>query len=200
MPLRTRLILLGASLATVTGYATADDADGNFAVRGVGSAQCSQYTTAYEQREAQSLQRAVHWMQGYFSARNKTSDGVFDLMPVYRAEDLVALLNAVCERNPDIRLETATHSLVALFEPTWVTSSSELSVLEDGERNVPIRNAVMIQVQQALADAGFYDTVVDGVYGRRSASALRAYQADQEIAQTGLPDMPTLLRLLINDQ
>jgi hypothetical protein len=200
MPLRIRQFILGVSLVMGAGYAAADDVDGSFAVRGVGTAQCSQYASSYDQAETKSLQRVIHWMQGYLSARNKISDGVFDLVPVYRAEDLVALLNAVCEKNPDIRLEAATNSLISLFKPTWVTSSSELSILEDGERNVPIRNAVLAQIQQALADNGFYDGVVDGVYGTRSANALRTYQSEQDLALTGLPDMQTLLRLLIGNQ
>lgn len=194
---RARNLFFVLPLTTIPAQAIADDANGNFAVRGVGTAQCGQYTTTYQQGDVQALQRVINWMQGYVSARNKVSEGHFDLLPIYRAEDLVALLNAVCTQNPDIRLEAATHSLIQLFEPSWVTSSSELSVLEQGDLRVPIRNAVLAQVQQALANEGFYEGVVDGVYGARSANALRSYQSEENLEQTGLPDLQTLLRLLV---
>lgn len=201
MLLRFRDFFLGAAMcAAFAGHAAASDVNGNFAIRGIGSAQCDQYTATYENNEAEALRRVVHWMQGYMSARNKTTEDVFDTIPAYRPEDLVTLLNAVCVANPEIRIEAAANGVLSLFEPTWISEGSTLSILEEGERSLPMRSAVLRQVQQALADAGFYDADVDGVYGKRSAQALREFQAQRGMEQTGLPDLPTLLTLLVNQE
>lgn len=201
MLLRFRDLFLGVAMcAASAGYATASDINGNFAIRGIGSAQCDQYTATYEEGETEVLRRVIHWMQGYLSARNKTTEGAFDTVPTYRPEDILALINAVCVENPEIRIEAAANGVLSLFEPTWISESSELSVLSEGGRRLPIRNAVLGQIQQALSDAGFYDADVDGVYGKRSAKALQNFQEKRGIEATGLPDLPTLLTLLVNEQ
>lgn len=201
MLLRFRDLFLGVTMcAASAGYAAASDVNGNFAIRGIGSAQCGQYTATYEKGEAEALRRVIHWMQGYLSARNKATEGVFDTVPAYRPEDLVALLNAVCVKNPEIRIEAAANGVFLLFEPTWFSENSELSVLEEGGQRLPIRKVVLGQVQQALSDEGFYDASVDGVYGKRSVRALKDFQEKRGIAVTGLPDLPTLLALLVNEK
>ena len=49
-----------------------------------------------------------------------------------------------------------------------------------------------VDVQQALAELGYYTGPIDGIIGRGSRSALRAYQADYGLPVTGRIDRPTL--------
>jgi rare lipoprotein A len=51
------------------------------------------------------------------------------------------------------------------------------------------------QVQEALKMEGFHPGPVDGVVGRRTREALRAYQAREGLPQTGVLDEPTFSRL-----
>lgn len=51
------------------------------------------------------------------------------------------------------------------------------------------------QVQQALVDSGFKPGAVDGVWGKKSASALRAFQKAQGLSETGVLDEATSSRL-----
>lgn len=44
------------------------------------------------------------------------------------------------------------------------------------------------QVQQALVDGGYDLGAVDGLWGRRSITALRAFQKARDLAQTGILD------------
>ena len=199
MTLQTSNIILRVCLVLVAGSATADDVNGNFSVRGAGSTQCSQFSVSYDQAETEKIQRIVHWMQGYISARNKLESNTFDTIPVYDEKDLVTLLNIICVKNPNIILEGALNNLVSVFEPTWVVSSSKLSILENSDGNVPIRDAVMAQVQRALTNKGLYKGLIDGTYGSRSAEALKSYQSEKNLTQTSLPDIQTLLSLLVEN-
>ncbi|HBF30466.1 MAG TPA: hypothetical protein DDW73_12720 [Rhizobium sp.] len=51
-------------------------------------------------------------------------------------------------------------------------------------------------VQQALADRGYNVGVVDGVWGRRSITALKSFQASAGLPPTGVIDEATLERLI----
>jgi membrane-bound lytic murein transglycosylase B len=50
-------------------------------------------------------------------------------------------------------------------------------------------------VQSSLAELGHYTSTVDGVYGPGTAAAIRAFQAEQGLPESGLPDQRTLLVL-----
>jgi len=45
----------------------------------------------------------------------------------------------------------------------------------------------VLWIQQRLEELGYYTGPVDGAYGRVTREAIKAYQADQEIAQDGRP-------------
>jgi hypothetical protein len=51
---------------------------------------------------------------------------------------------------------------------------------------------VTVNVQEALAAAGYYDGPIDGVLGPMTREAIAAYQADNGLAVTSAIDEPTL--------
>jgi peptidoglycan hydrolase-like protein with peptidoglycan-binding domain len=51
------------------------------------------------------------------------------------------------------------------------------------------------EIQQALADAGYYSEAVDGIWGDSSAEALKHFQKDQGLEPTGKLDALSLIRL-----
>jgi rare lipoprotein A len=51
------------------------------------------------------------------------------------------------------------------------------------------------QAQEALKTAGFHPGSIDGVVGRRTREALRAYQTQEGLPPTGVLDEPTFSRL-----
>jgi hypothetical protein len=51
---------------------------------------------------------------------------------------------------------------------------------------------VIVNVQQQLANAGYYDGPIDGVLGPMTREAIAAYQADNGLAVTSAIDEPTL--------
>jgi peptidoglycan hydrolase-like protein with peptidoglycan-binding domain len=50
------------------------------------------------------------------------------------------------------------------------------------------------EIQQALADAGFFPHAIDGIWGKQSEAALKKYQQDQGLNPTGRLDSLTLIR------
>jgi Putative peptidoglycan binding domain len=54
---------------------------------------------------------------------------------------------------------------------------------------------VMVNVQVALRDWGYYARPIDGIIGTQSRAALAAFQADNGLAVTSAVDKPTLQTL-----
>lgn len=63
-------------------------------------------------------------------------------------------------------------------------------------RAEPKRDELVAQVQTALAERDLYDGVVDGVMGPGTASAIRAFEHAQGMAQTGEASEKTLAALM----
>lgn len=62
-------------------------------------------------------------------------------------------------------------------------------------RKINIDSMRVIQIQQALANRGFYDGETSGVYDQTTIEAMRKFQASNKIAATGYPTAHALKRL-----
>lgn len=62
-------------------------------------------------------------------------------------------------------------------------------------RNVNIESSRALQIQQALANRGFYSGELTGVYDEATVDAMRRFQASEKISVTGYPTAPALKRL-----
>lgn len=173
----------------------AADTDGNFSVRGFGSISCQDFISLVEANDTDALIAHSHWLQGYFSAHNRKSAEAYDTVPVYRAEDILTLVRSVCEQIPEQPVESAANASVRLFERAHLSADSKLITVENDGRQATIREGVIAQMQQALADMGHYDSVVDGLFGRNTAAAISRYQRETNLPETGLPDLATLVEI-----
>lgn len=62
-------------------------------------------------------------------------------------------------------------------------------------RVVPGPSSTLVMAQSQLARLGYYDGVVDGIFGPRTSRAIRQYQSDYGLAVTGRLDRATLQNL-----
>lgn len=69
---------------------------------------------------------------------------------------------------------------------------AEYDVLEQGASGDGVA-----ALQQALADLGYAPGTADGVYGRRTAAAVKAFQADSGLSATGVADAETQAELFL---
>lgn len=185
-------------LIAMSQTAMAADLDGNYALRGVGSATCANYTTALANDPALA-QTFVGWMAGYITARSRVADETFDVLPLISGADVAGLMRVICLQNADTSFESAIDSAIALFEPARITTDSPLLELNHAGRTVAVRQSTLEQVQEALATRGFYSSTVDGAYGPGTQVAISAFQASSNLQDTGLPDADTIVALLLAD-
>ena len=166
------------------------------AVRGVGMLSCSQYITLIEE-QSPAIEMVAGWVDGFTTGLNATAPGVFDHLPWQRTDLVMQLLANHCAANQNDILANAVNLFIRATAATRLTEVSELIEipLPDGGGTLEVYQATLARVQSMLADLGHYDSTVDGLYGPGTAAAIRAFQAEEGLPETGLPDQRTLLVL-----
>jgi hypothetical protein len=86
MPGRTLVVALVLAWG---GAAAAADADGNFVIKGAGTATCATLQKAKAARDERYASIAG-WLDGYLSAQNELRGATFDLAPWQQTELLLA--------------------------------------------------------------------------------------------------------------
>lgn len=175
--------------------AAAADVDGNFVIKGAGTATCATLREAKSARDSRYASIAG-WLDGYLTAQNELRDATFDLAPWQQTELLLAALARWCEARPQDTLHTATFRLVETLQSTRLVERSATVEVGDDERRVVVYQAIWERVQQRLKLRGFLDGDLSGVADHRTRDALRAFQTERALPATGLPDLQTLAQLL----
>ncbi len=74
-------------------------------------------------------------------------------------------------------------------------NSEPVAAATSRRRKVKIEASRVLQIQQALANRGFYSGEMTGVYDEATIDAMRRFQASEKIAATGYPTAHALKRL-----
>jgi hypothetical protein len=178
------------------GAALAADTKGGFAVHGAGAALCSSVNDAAKANQLQTITELSGWIAGYLSAYNRLTAGVHDIVPTNEMQVYARLAIANCERNAGLRLETVMASLLQTMQPLRVAEESPFVTIANDKFTVTIRSSMIREVQAALVRARHLTGAADGVWGRRSEEAIRKFQEQAKLPETGIPDVGTLSVLL----
>lgn len=192
--MRAILLFLGGVLVFVT-PSSAADRNGEFFTRGLGVESCESYLADKAGNTGRYL-FFRSWVNGYLSAYNQMAPQTYDVAPNATVDGLANALQEICQANPKEQFWTAVFALTKTLEPQRLTARPELVTATAGDRSITIDRPAMRRIQQALTELGYEVGLVDGLYGGNTRKALEAYQRDQQLAVTGLPDGPTRAKLL----
>ena len=167
---------------------------GKFGARDAGRATCERYVAARSERAA-LYGLFLGWIAGYITAYNSLAEDTLDIAPWQNTELLAGLLNNHCKKNPQISFGRAVNTLVSSLKATRLQGGPENVEAKSGGRSITVYRAIMRRAQQRLAERGYYEGAIDGLYGKRSRDAFEAFQSGKGIAVTGLPDQETLFHL-----
>lgn len=132
------------------------------------------------------------WLTGYMTGHQRLMSDVFDLTPWQTVPVLLSLLRQYCEANGEAKVEEGAQQLVAYLRPGALTEPAKVVAVGSGKNVVLLYAPVVAEVRRKLADAGHRA----GPSMEDLGDALRAYQAEKNLPQTGLPDQATLVTLL----
>jgi len=204
-----RLSAAVLALSVVALPAQAADPSGRFNVRGAGSLRCDAVAAAFTAKDARSAQ-VMDWLMGYTTAWNRLNAGTFDALPGEDGRDLAGLAFALCRNNPSANLETAAAAGLRLLAPLQATRDGALvsfavpapapakpgTAAAPAPRPIRLHPEAVRMVERKLKALGRYQAAESGAASPALATALRAFQQAEKLAPTGLPDMPTLIRLM----
>lgn len=194
-----RALFLAFTFALPAAPALASDAAGSFAVKDVGLARCGDFMDAVKAKDEGQVARYVGWLGGFLTATNQRVPETFDLTPWQNTRTLTAYLVNHCGKNPDLRFGAAVVQLGAALHEDRLREKSDLVPIElDGQKHFVYREALR-RTQAALADRGMYSGNLDGEFNEETRNALKAFQSEKALRDTGLPDQETLFKLLQND-
>lgn len=204
MPLINRTAALRRTVATLllagaSSSAWAADAEGNFAVRGLGVHECEVYLEAV----AAGGDRAagfVAWIDGYLTAHNRQREATFDAVFLTDSNEVATLVASACRQARDARLENILARLLETLRPTRVREQSGTTEVWHNERRIVLHRETMRRAQRHLAERGLYDGEIDAAFGPDMSRALRGFQRNAGLPPTGVPDSDTLLRLFLSNQ
>jgi hypothetical protein len=189
------LLCAALLLALAWQPASAADADGRFMVKGAGTATCERFLAARQKKDAEYVSLAG-WLDGYLSFMNQSEDRTFDVAPWQGTELLLSAVAVECRRNPEASFHGAAYRVATSLRPGRLQAKSPpVTATVDGKSMV-LYAEVVTRIQQRLKLRGLFAPEPNGSYDATTAGALRAFQRDQQLPETGLPDQLTLAKLL----
>ena len=145
---------------------------------------------------AGSLVSIAGWLDGYLTAQNETREKTFDLVPWQNTELLLSALGSWCRTRPQDTLHTAAFRLVESLASMRLTERSPQLAVGSGAAAIHLYAAVIERIQQRLKMRGMYAGEPGGEFDAATADALRRFQREKKLPETGLPDQLTLANLL----
>lgn len=196
-----RLFFRAAAFASLafTGPVLAADPEGRFALRSLATLTCGEVVDAIERSEGEDLQNLVSqlsiWLGGYLTNLNRTTPDIFDIVPFAADRDVLAIIVNRCEQLPaEVNFEAVTADVVALLSVFAVPSESPIRLF-DG--TIPLRESVIVRVQERLIELGHLVGPADGIVGPRTRTAISAFQTERESVSAEVLDIDGLLGLLM---
>lgn len=189
----------GGAVAAALAHAPvqAADAEGQYSARGVGAQSCRPFIEAVEANNAEAIRLYVAWIDGALSANNRLRPNTFDASPFVLPGAFVGTVLNACRRAPEGLFDTAVNTAIGALVPIRVQRSSPVVEMRVGEAATSLRAETLVAVQTRLRELNLLRVAADGRFGEQTRDALRAFQAERNLPQTGLPDPDTVVTLLL---
>ncbi len=107
--------------------------------------------------------------------------------------ELTASQAGLTDQTPLAQAAEQFNAAAVALEMAWLQLIGDSGCLTDTQQDTAAKavSSYTKTLQQALADAGYYDAKVDGVYGPKTVAAVEALQKANGLPQTGTLDKAT---------
>jgi hypothetical protein len=177
------------------------DAEGKFAVRGIGGQPCSVWTSIAESTDEAARRDGIlafqAWIAGYLTASNRLKADTYDALPFLDMINVLAITINECKATPEELAENTVARVVGAFDKAKVTAESPIVTVPDAGADKPYRQATVKLAQQKLVDLGYLTAEPDGVLGPATSEALTLYQSENGLTSNGELSVDTMFQLLL---
>ncbi|MFQ5347222.1 MAG: peptidoglycan-binding protein [Rhodothalassiaceae bacterium] len=192
--LQKGLVVSGLVGVLLAGPAVAADKDGRFAVEGGGVQPCSDFLAAAE-KKGERFSYYLGWMQGYMTGLNRSEPDTFDLTPWQDGRLMALALRTFCKKQPETLLAHAVEYVALAMRDLRLRSAAPTVQAGAGRDAITLYAPVVKEIEQRLADLGYFRRTPDESFDGDTGIALRAFQRETGIEVTGRPDQTTLYAL-----
>ena len=107
--------------------------------------------------------------------------------------ELAAAQAGITDQTPLAQAAEQFNAAAVALEMAWLQLIGDSGCLTDAQQDQAAKavTTYTTTLQQALADAGYYEAKVDGVYGPKTVAAVEALQKANGLPQTGTLDKAT---------
>ena len=107
--------------------------------------------------------------------------------------ELAAAQAGITDQTPLAQAAEQFNAAAVALEMAWLQLIGDSGCLTDAQQEQAAKavSSYTKTLQQALADAGYYDAKVDGIYGPKTVAAVEALQKANGLPQTGTLDKAT---------
>ena len=190
---RVLLVLLIACSIPLNAWAA--DKDNNFGAKGLAAVPCA---TFVEERKALTplYGEAMAWLTGFISAYNYLTPDTYDVAPWQSTELLLSLLASHCVKNPEESFFHATNKLLNSISEDRLRTVSEIVTISVGDHRLNMFKDIVFRIQSALKEKGYLKIRwATGDYDNSTVAAMKAFQTENKLGVTGVPDQQSLLLL-----
>lgn len=175
----------------------AADKGKNFAAKGLAAASCSSFVEEREKR-SQTYGEALAWLTGFISAYNYLAPDTYDVAPWQSVELLSSLLASHYKENPKESIFIATDRLLNSIAEDRLRTVSEIVTVSIEGRKLNMYKDIVFRVQTALIEKGHLKARwPTGDYDKSTVAAMKAFQAENKLGVTGIPDQQSLSLLFL---
>ncbi len=165
-----------------------------YMVKGAGNGSCENFVS--ERRDRTDTYKIYGgWIAGYLTGYNRYTEDTFDIVPWQGIDLLAVLLDNFCRKNPEVRFINAVDAMIASLLPTRLRNPSETLEIRSKDRSFYVLQSVLKMIQERLEKKGYYQDNIDGVWGENTKEALEAFQKENGLPTSGVPDQHTLFVL-----
>jgi hypothetical protein len=188
--------LLAIVVLSSTATVQAADSKGHFASMGIGGQSCK-IVMDQMQKDSKEAVITASWLLGYLTAVNREQPDTFDISPVFAPGDLLNAVAGICQTHPDMPVENVFNGLLRVLSIARNRADSPIIETRSGKNTASLRTETWIAMQSKLVSYGYLKGKPEGSFGSKSEMALKAFQKDQKLPETGVADGATIIRLLI---
>ena len=117
-------------------------------------------------------------------------EGTIDRV-IQAEEDFDAAIAGIDDDTPINEAEVEFQSAAYALQVSWAVLLTEAGCSEESQETLDQIRQFTAALQTDLQTLGFYSDKVDGIFGPETVAAVKAFQADVGLPETGLPDPPT---------
>ena len=130
------------------------------------------------------------------TASNQHLKDNFDITPWQNIRTLTLALVNHCDKNADMRFGEAVVRMTGSLYNDRLASKSELMPIEHEGKKHYVYKESMRRTQAKLSELGLYTGDINGEFNDATQEAIKTFQAEHKLKETGMPDQNTVFQLL----